>query len=93
MPLPLISRFIFDRFAAPLAHLASLWRLREQVRNERKALAKLSDRMLVDIGVSREDATREAARQSWDLPKSRVPSTDCNANKSRTGLLLTMRLG
>jgi len=35
---------------------------------ERRELAGLSDARLKDIGVSRVDAAREAARPAWDVP-------------------------
>ena len=38
---------------------------------ERRELASLSEARLRDIGVSRVDAAREAARPAWDLPSHR----------------------
>jgi len=35
---------------------------------QRRALARLDDARLCDIGLSREDARREAARPVWDVP-------------------------
>ena len=35
---------------------------------QRRALAQLSDQILKDIGLSRVDALREAARPFWDEP-------------------------
>lgn len=35
---------------------------------QRRALARLDDTRLCDIGISREDARREAARPVWDVP-------------------------
>jgi uncharacterized protein YjiS (DUF1127 family) len=37
-----------------------------EVRRQRRALLALSDQLLKDIGISRADATREAARPFWD---------------------------
>jgi len=37
-------------------------------RRERRALARLDARLLADIGLTEEDAAREAARPFWDLP-------------------------
>jgi uncharacterized protein YjiS (DUF1127 family) len=37
-----------------------------EVRRQRRALLELSDQMLKDIGISRADAMREAARPFWD---------------------------
>ncbi len=49
------------------------WEHAMQVRRERRALARLDDRMLKDIGLSRADANREAARSLTDLgPRSEV---------------------
>ena len=39
--------------------------------NERAALARMSDEELADIGVTREEAAREAARPIWDMPADR----------------------
>ena len=44
--------------------------LRFKLRQERRQLAEMSDALLHDIGVSRVDAEREAARQ--DIPASRM---------------------
>lgn len=38
------------------------------LRRERRALAKLSDEMLDDIGISRRDALCESKRSIWDAP-------------------------
>lgn len=40
-----------------------------EAREQRRALLGLSDVMLKDIGISRADAEREAARPFWDLPR------------------------
>ncbi|MBT9384695.1 DUF1127 domain-containing protein [Pseudooceanicola sp. CBS1P-1] len=50
---------------SPFAYLATLLR----VRRERRALSKLSDALLSDIGYSREAARAEAARRAWDAPR------------------------
>ena len=39
-----------------------------EVWRQRQALLALDDRILKDIGISRADAYREAARHFWDLP-------------------------
>lgn len=44
-----------------LGAMISLWRQRRQ-------LAKLDDRALQDIGVSRSEADQEASRMFWDAP-------------------------
>lgn len=46
----------------------SLTRLRA-IGRSRQHLAQLDDRLLNDIGLTREDAAREAARRSWDAPR------------------------
>ena len=35
---------------------------------QRQVLARLDDRTLADIGLTRAEATAEAARPAWDLP-------------------------
>ena len=47
--------------AFDLGAMMSLWR-------QRRALERLDDRALADIGVSRADAMAEAARPVWDVP-------------------------
>lgn len=39
------------------------------VARQRRHLMKLDDRLLKDVGISRADAEREAARKFWDLPE------------------------
>jgi uncharacterized protein YjiS (DUF1127 family) len=58
--LPLASGL--DRL--PLPPLAR-WR---RIRRERRQLLELSDHMLSDLGLTRADASREAARPFWDVP-------------------------
>ena len=48
----------------PLPPLAR-WR---RIRRERQQLLELSDHMLRDIGLTRTQAGREAARPFWDVP-------------------------
>ena len=42
-----------------------------QVARERRALARLSDRQLADIGLDPVSARAEASRPFWDLPRGR----------------------
>lgn len=42
-----------------------------QVASERRALREVPDYVLRDIGLTRIDAEREAARPFWDLPADR----------------------
>ncbi|MDK3018138.1 DUF1127 domain-containing protein [Pseudodonghicola flavimaris] len=48
---------------ARLAHMISVHR-------QRRALIKLDDRALEDIGISRSQARAEASRPFWDAPES-----------------------
>ena len=56
--LPLTRKFPL----LPLLPVAHWWR----VRRERLQLLELNDYMLNDIGLTREEAGREAARPFWD---------------------------
>ena len=38
------------------------------LRRDRRRLAVLDDHLLRDIGISRDDALREAERKGWDAP-------------------------
>ena len=51
------------RSATSLRHLCNVWR-------SRRALATLDDAALEDVGITRHDATREAARPFWDAPNT-----------------------
>ncbi|WP_164658056.1 DUF1127 domain-containing protein [Tropicibacter sp. Alg240-R139] len=46
-----------------IAHLVAVHR-------QRKALARMDDAALEDIGVSRAQANREASRPIWDAPET-----------------------
>jgi len=39
------------------------------LRRQRRTLARLDDRALADIGITREQAKAEAARLIWDAPE------------------------
>lgn len=39
--------------------------------SERRELSRLDDRMLHDIGLTREDMLQEAGRAPWDIPRDR----------------------
>ncbi|MFT8246748.1 DUF1127 domain-containing protein [Roseomonas sp. BN140053] len=44
-----------------------------QAIESRRLLAQMDDRMLSDVGMSRSDALREAARAPWDVgPQQRI---------------------
>lgn len=56
----------------PLRRRSSLFaRLRRMaaLRRQRLDLARLDDRLLCDIGLSRTEAEAEAARPAWDAPR------------------------
>ncbi|WP_071799136.1 DUF1127 domain-containing protein [Natronohydrobacter thiooxidans] len=59
--LPVRSVFHGLRRFAPTRILA--------LRRTRARLAQLEDHLLKDIGLTREEAAREAARSSWDAPR------------------------
>lgn len=54
--------------ALRLTALASWIKQAWSVQRQRKALAKMDDRMLADIGLTRAQAHLEANRSFWDLP-------------------------
>ena len=49
----------------------TVWQHARTAQRERRALAKLDDRMLKDIGLTRSEAYRETQRDFFDLPKPR----------------------
>ena len=55
------SRFTLSRLLSALPRLITMHR-------ERRALLRLDDHLLRDIGLTRETALREAARPVWDAP-------------------------
>ena len=48
--------------------LLTLIRKAIELKRQRRSLLRLSNRQLADIGISRDDAQREAARPIWDIP-------------------------
>lgn len=79
MTISLISQKLFSIFA-PATALQSTPRPHQtqtrvdqaiDVAAERRALKNLDPRLLKDIGVTADDAAREAARPIWDLPAAR----------------------
>lgn len=48
-----------------LPSMARWWR----IRRERRQLLELDDHMLRDVGLTRAQARREAARPFWDVPQ------------------------
>ncbi len=64
---------IFGRLIVKLIDFDKSLEFSEQVRRERRELLKLDSRALADIGISREDALREASRPFLDVPEERKP--------------------
>ncbi|MCB1870079.1 MAG: DUF1127 domain-containing protein [Gammaproteobacteria bacterium] len=65
------SYFRVYRFNRRTPDLLSRIRRWSELSRQRRELARLSDEMLKDIGISRIDALREARRPFWDDPKCR----------------------
>ena len=65
------SHFRVYRFNRRTPDLLSRIRRWSELSRQRRELARLSDEMLKDIGISRIDALREARRPFWDDPKCR----------------------
>ena len=62
--LALLRTARFTRRRRPgLAEYLSLWR-------QRRALARLDDRTLEDLGLTHEQVYREASRPVWDAPEN-----------------------
>lgn len=59
------TRFKATRRSSLLRTLRSLWSLSRS----RSALARLDKAQLEDIGVTAEEARKEAARSVWDVPQ------------------------
>jgi uncharacterized protein YjiS (DUF1127 family) len=53
------------RVAGICCRLAATWRVWRQRAEQRRQLLRLDDRMLRDIGVSREMAEKEASKPFW----------------------------
>lgn len=53
----------------PLGLLARL-RLVLAARSQRRALARLNDQMLADVGLTAAEAAAEADRPLWDVPRN-----------------------
>ncbi|KAB2913465.1 MAG: hypothetical protein F9K29_16400 [Hyphomicrobiaceae bacterium] len=60
------------RLARQTARLAGLFGLAMQVRRERRALMRLDRCALKDMGFSSGEASVEASRSFWDLPRDRL---------------------
>lgn len=60
-----------SRPASIIARAAALVVLASRIRRERNQLAGMTDDALADIGISRSDANREAARELFDIPAPR----------------------
>ncbi len=96
MPLPIIASAVSRQASRLFARINAYLRLVDQIRRERRTLRTLDDRLLRDIGVTRDAAEREAARDPWDLPEARKPRPDRvgQDNQRRApNFLLTIRPG
>ncbi len=56
------------RTNAPRKGFLQLFLTLTEARRQRRRLAGLDDHLLRDIGLTREDADREATRKPWDVP-------------------------
>ncbi len=60
----------------PVLRLVTVWlarlKLARTVYSERRALEKLSDHALKDLGITRAEAELESRRASYDLPEYRL---------------------
>lgn len=87
----IVSKFLNSKVCT---YYLSQWRLYKQFYNSRKALAALSDTMLEDIGITKEEAEKEAAKPFWKsdtnflkdqtTSKRRIASLDSSLFKERT---------
>ncbi|MEM7068048.1 MAG: DUF1127 domain-containing protein [Pseudomonadota bacterium] len=59
-------------FVNLLKRFYELEKLKSEIRAERDQLAKLTDQELLDMGITRSQAMREAKRKFNDIPKSRI---------------------
>lgn len=60
----------------------------QELASQRRALLTLNARMLADIGISRADAAREAARPFWEDP---LRDQGVAARRRAVGMVETMR--
>ena len=60
------------RWSASSRYWISLQLLRWQVKRERRALARLPDNLLADMGIDRAEALRESRRSLMDIPARRI---------------------
>lgn len=66
------NSWAFKRIAEYLRDHRELTALREQVKEERRQLAELDDRSLLDMGITREQALRESSRAYEDISAKRL---------------------
>lgn len=64
-----IARFGFAHLKSPTSALRLL-SMASNTYRQRRALARLDDTALADLGISRADAVQEAKRPLWDVPAS-----------------------
>ena len=66
-----MTQIAVTRSCPPAPHVNGNWLHRLfSVARQRRELARLDDRALSDIGVSRQQAHKEATRPFWDAPES-----------------------
>jgi uncharacterized protein YjiS (DUF1127 family) len=66
------DRLSSDAAAIRLIRFVNVLELAMQVRRERRQLAALGGQELRDMGIKQSDAMREAGRDLFDVPKSRL---------------------
>ncbi len=67
-PAQTLARPMVQPVRAPRRSFWQVLRQARQLARQRRALGVLDAHMLADIGLSREEARREAARPFWDAP-------------------------
>lgn len=65
-----MTTLVTPRLHLPRPGLLARLRRALGLRSSRRALASLDDHMLADIGLTRDEAEREALRPVWDAPES-----------------------
>ncbi|MEM7215637.1 MAG: DUF1127 domain-containing protein [Pseudomonadota bacterium] len=67
-----VEKTASSRFADYIRSVIELTNLKRQIRAERNQLRTLTERELKDIGITREDAIKEASRGYDDVPRHRI---------------------
>ncbi|MEM7289195.1 MAG: DUF1127 domain-containing protein [Pseudomonadota bacterium] len=74
----ILKSSLIERIATFVRDHQEIDRLKDQIKDERKALAGLTDEQLRDIGLTREQAKREAGRSYDDVPEHRLRFKGCS---------------